>query len=226
MLCASSVASCSEIENGSALIGQVMTAAAPLQESRLEECDGRAISLAAFSRVAEWQTQRPQKPWLNQREGSSPSLATGTGPSPWDPVLALMVKGTSWLRPKEQVQVRFLVGVLDVIASMVKGTSRGSAKSAVLVRIQVEALWPNPKGQRDPAVTRGLWVRLPPATLIRPAMLDRPGTALVRRDKWVRVPPLALEGYIVPARLSEGTEALNLGRVGSTPALAAARPRR
>src|SRR5690349_13839393 len=37
---------------------------------------------------------------------------------------------------------------------MVKGTSRGPPKSAFLVRFQVEALWPNPKRQRDPAVTR------------------------------------------------------------------------
>src|SRR5262249_34886968 len=40
-------------------------------------------------------------------------------------------------------------------ASMVKRTSRGSAKSEFLVQIQVEALWPNPKRQRDPAVNRG-----------------------------------------------------------------------
>ena len=65
-----------------------------------------------------------------------------------------------------EVRVRLLAGVL-VDASMVKGTSRGSAKSEFLVRFQVEAL-------------------------LRPAMLDGPGTALVRRDKWVRVPPLAL----------------------------------
>ena len=75
---------------------------------------------------------------------------------------ALVVKGTSWLPPKEQVQVRLLAGVL--IASMVKGTSHGSAKAEFLVRIQVEALWPGPR---------------------------------------------------------QGTGALNLGRAGSTPALAA-----
>jgi hypothetical protein len=37
---------------------------------------------------------------------------------------------------------------------MVKGRSRGPAKAEFLVRFQVEALWPNPKRQRDPTVTR------------------------------------------------------------------------
>ncbi len=59
-----------------------------------------------------------------------------------------------------------------------------------------------------------------------PALLDGPSTAPVKRTKWVRVPPLALEDGGMIARLSEGAEALNLGRTGSTPALAAARPRR
>src|SRR5262245_28354368 len=38
---------------------------------------------------------------------------------------------------------------------MVKRTSRGPAKAEFLVRFQVEALWPNSKRQRDPAVNRG-----------------------------------------------------------------------
>src|SRR5213082_861934 len=54
---------------------------------------------------------------------------------PWSlTVVALVVKGTSWLPPKEQVQVRFLAGVL-LVASMVKGRSRGSAKAEFLVRV-------------------------------------------------------------------------------------------
>src|SRR5436190_1640864 len=74
---------------------------------------------------------------------------------PWSLVrVALVVKGTSWLPPKEQVQVRLLAGVL-VVASVVKRTSRGPAKAEFLVRVQVGALWPNSKRQRDPAVTRG-----------------------------------------------------------------------
>jgi hypothetical protein len=52
-----------------------------------------------------------------------------------------------------EVRVRLLAGVL-VDASMVKGKSRGSAKPEFLVRFQVEALWPNPKRMRDPAVNR------------------------------------------------------------------------
>ncbi len=55
-----------------------------------------------------------------------------------------MVKRTSWLCPKEQVQVQILVGVL--IASMLKGTSSGCPKAVFLVRFQVEALWPNSGG--------------------------------------------------------------------------------
>src|SRR3954447_19094237 len=69
-------------------------------------------------------------------------------------VVALVVKGTSWLPPKEQVQVQLLAGVL-ILASMVKRTSRGPAKAEFLVRVQVGALWPNSKRQRDPAVNRG-----------------------------------------------------------------------
>jgi hypothetical protein len=108
---------------------------------------------------------------------------------PWS-LAALVVKGTSWLPPKEQVQVRFLAGV---IASMVKGTSRGPAKAEFLVRFQVGALWPNPKRLRDPAVNRGCAGSTPAGHLMVPVQLDRPSTPLVKGRKWVRVPPLALD---------------------------------
>src|SRR5262249_43539267 len=62
---------------------------------------------------------------------------------------ALVVKRTSWLPPKEQVQVRLLAGVLFA-ASMVKRTSRGPAKAEFLVRFQVGALWPNPMRPQGP----------------------------------------------------------------------------
>ena len=52
-----------------------------------------------------------------------------------------------------------------------------------------------------------------------PAQLGGSSTPPVKGRVRVRVPPLALD--LLLARLSEGTEALNLGRVGSTPALAA-----
>lgn len=102
-----------------------------------------------------------------------------------------VVKRRTRLPPKEQVQVRILAGVLTN-ASVVKRTSRGSAKSEVLVRLRAEALWPNPKWLRDPAVNRGCVGSTPTGHPKTPAMPDRPGTALVTRTKWVRVPPLAL----------------------------------
>ena len=87
---------------------------------------------------------------------------------------------------------------------MVKRTSRGSAKSEFLVRFQVEALWPNPKRLRDPAVNReGVG-----STPTGHPRSDLGGEILNARDTQI-------------ARPSEGIEALNLGRAGSTPALAA-----
>jgi hypothetical protein len=101
-----------------------------------------------------------------------------------------VVKRRTRLPPKEQVQVRILAGVLT--ASVVKRTSHGSTKPGFLVRVQVEALWPNPNWMREPAVNRGCVGSTPTGHPETPAMLDRPGTALVTRTKWVRVPPLAL----------------------------------
>ena len=77
-------------------------------------------------------------------------------------------------------------------ASVVKRTSRGFAEPGFLVRLQVEALWPNPKWMREPAVNRRGVGSTPTGHPNTPAMLDRPGTALVTRTKWVRAPPLAL----------------------------------
>src|SRR5262245_33330785 len=86
----------------------------------------------------------------------------------------------SRLGPNEQVQVRLLAGVLT-IASVVKRTSRGSAKSEVLVRLRAEALWPNPKRQREPALNRRRVGSTPTGHPNTPAMPDRPGTAFVTR---------------------------------------------
>ena len=116
-------------------------------------------------------------------------------------VVALVVKGTSWLPPKEQVQVRLLAGVL-VVASMVKGTSRGSAKAEFLVRVQVGALWPNSKRQRDPAVNRGYAGSTPAGHPLVPVQLDGTSTPPVKGRVRVRVPPLALAR--LPARPSGG----------------------
>jgi hypothetical protein len=110
-------------------------------------------------------------------------------------------------------------GRSTVFASVVKGTSRGSAKAEFLVRFQVGALWPNSKRQRDPAVTRGCAGSTPAGHPLMPVQLDRSSTPPVKGRVRVRVPPLALS--LLLARPSEGIEALNLGRVGSTPALAA-----
>jgi hypothetical protein len=101
-------------------------------------------------------------------------------------------------------------------ASVVKRTSRGSAKSEVLVRLRAEALWPNPKRQREPAVNRLCVGSTPTGHPNTPAMLDRPGTALVTRTKWVRVPPLALTDSGVAQ--SEEHLAETEGAAGSTPA--------
>ena len=79
-------------------------------------------------------------------------------------IVALMVKRTSWLPQKEEVKVRFLVGVLKTYPRSVPA-ARDRAKVENEVRFLTGILWPNPKGQRDTAVNRGLWVRLPPATL-------------------------------------------------------------
>jgi hypothetical protein len=190
--------------------------------------------------VVEWQTRGSQKAVpITRREGSSPSLVTGACcPGGERDIMA----------PSEGAGPGSIPGRGTVVASMVKGRSRGSAKAEFLVRVQVGALWPNSKRQRDPAVNRGcagstpaghprgpvqldgtstpllkgsVRVRVPPLVLDyrwarpsagdggseprsswldtstgcsgRPAMLDRPGTALVTRTKWVRVPPPALD---------------------------------
>src|SRR5215469_10391795 len=114
---------------------------------------------------------------------------------------ALVVKGTSWLPSKEQVQVRLLAGVL-ILASMVKGTSRGSAKAEFLVRVQVGVLWPNSKRQRDPAVNRGCAGSTPAGHPHPPVQLGGTSTPPVKGRVRVRVPPLALDCFL--ARPSGG----------------------
>ena len=152
--------------------------------------------------------REPCPPW---REGSSPSLVTvRCCPGGERDIIALSEGAGPGSSP----------GRGTGIASMVKGTSRGPAKAEFLVRVQVGALWPNSKRQRDPAVNRGCagstpaghprllarpsagdggseprssWLDTSTGCSQKPAMLDRPGTALVTRIKWVRVPPPALE---------------------------------
>src|SRR6516165_1213102 len=51
---------------------------------------------------------------------------------PRSTVVALVVKGTSWLPPKEQVQVRLLAGVLEVVSRI---SSAGSTKPGWQVRL-------------------------------------------------------------------------------------------
>lgn len=67
-----------------------------------------------------------------------------------------MVKRTSWLSPKEQIQVRVLVEVLAVI--YIPGVWRKHAalrrRRFMQVRLLPGMLWPNPKWLRDPAVNR------------------------------------------------------------------------
>src|SRR5262249_54289636 len=115
--------------------------------------------------------------------------------------VALVVKGTSWLPPKEQVQVRVLAGVLFV-ASMVKGTSHGSAEAEFLVRVQVGALWPNSKRQRDPAVIRGCAGSTPAGHPVVPVQVNGTSTPFVKGRVRVRVPPLAFD--LLLARPSGG----------------------
>ena len=71
-----------------------------------------------------------------------------------------------------------------VLASMVKGTSRGSAKAEFLVRLQVGALWPNSKRQRDPAVNRGCAGSTPAGHPL--VLVPHDGTSTPP----IRVPPL------------------------------------
>src|SRR3954451_16854447 len=59
------------------------------------------------------------------------------------------------MAPSEGAGAGSTPGRGTVLASMVKRTSRGPAKAEFLVRVQVGALWPNPKRLRDPAVNRG-----------------------------------------------------------------------
>lgn len=71
--------------------------------------------------------------------------------------------------------------------------ARRSAKAEVMqVRLLPGILWPNPKRERDPVVTRGCVGSTPTGHPRKPAQLDRSSTALVRRRVWVRLPPLAL----------------------------------
>src|SRR5690349_2796848 len=96
--------------------------------------------------VVEWQTRGPQEAVPTGREGSTPSLVTdGCCPGGETDIMAL----------SERAGPGSIPGRGTVNASMVKGTSHGPAKAEFLVRIQVEALWPNSKRQRDPAVNRG-----------------------------------------------------------------------
>ena len=103
-----------------------------------------------------------------------------------------MVKRTSWLFPKEQVQVQFLVGVLktcfdgetEIIRSS-EGRVPGSNPDRSTVAeprwigelvVSQNVVGPTPTGHPERKL----------------AMLDGSSAALLKRTKWVRVPPLAL----------------------------------
>src|SRR5262249_43970564 len=143
------------------------------------------------------------------REGSSPSLATGTfrgrltvgrralNPStlvrPQPPDLdALVVKRTSHDSPKVEAQVRLLAGVLTTIprvwrrhAALRRGRSCRFASCQGYCGRPKAAAGPG----REPGVC-GFDSHRPPCRNAGAAR--RPGTALVRRRVWVRVPPPAL----------------------------------
>jgi hypothetical protein len=93
--------------------------------------EGSIPSTVHFSIVRWWKGRHAvlRRPCPTGREGSTPSLATarwrgssaaerralnpdGDGSNPSPAAFALVVKRTSWLPPKEQVQVQFLAGVL------------------------------------------------------------------------------------------------------------------
>src|SRR5690348_8115273 len=117
--------------------------------------------------VVEWQTRGPQAAVPTGREGSTPSLVTVRGCPGGE---------TDIMAPSEGAGPGSTPGRGTVLASMVKGTSHGPAKAEFLVRIQVEALWPNAKRQRDPAVNRGCAGSTPaghPLPSARPSGGDR-----------------------------------------------------
>src|SRR5437588_10009184 len=96
--------------------------------------------------MVERQTRGPQTAVpITRREGSTPSLVTGS---------CCPGGETDIMAPSEGAGPGSIPGRGTVVASMVKGTSRGPAKAEFLVRFQVGALWPNPKRLRDPAVNR------------------------------------------------------------------------
>src|SRR5262249_30462235 len=67
-------------------------------------------------------------------------------------------------------------------------------KGRVRVRVPplaLDLLLARPSGGDWGSELRSSWLDTSTGCLIRPAMLDRPGTALVTRTKWVRVPPPA-----------------------------------
>ena len=114
---------------------------------RFDSCPTRSTPPApagAPSQVVERETRGPQKAVPTRREGSTPSLATACPGGEGDIT-----------RPSEGRDPGSTPGRGTVLASMVKRTSRGPAKAEFLVRVQVGALWPNSKRQRDPAVNRG-----------------------------------------------------------------------
>src|SRR5689334_25317168 len=81
---------------------------------------------------------------------------------PRSTVVALLVKGTSWLPPKEQVQVRLLAGVLRVVSRI---SSAGSTKPGWQVRLLHDLLvW---KGRsRGPGTYRAIAARQAPFPVI------------------------------------------------------------
>jgi hypothetical protein len=149
--------------------------------------EGSTPSTVHCSHLARWWNgrhallRRPCPPW---REGSSPSLVTGSRcPGGERDIMA----------PSEGAGPGSIPGRGTVVASMVKGRSRGSAKAEFLVRVQVGALWPNSKRQRDPAVNRGCAGSTPAGHPRGPVQLDGTSTPLLKGSVRVRVPPLVLD---------------------------------
>src|SRR5262249_39712043 len=93
----------------------------------------------------------------------------------------------------------------ELCALVVKRTSRDFPKVEAQVRLLAGGLVGGARGRK------------------RPAMLGRPGTALVPRTKWVRVPPPALDlSVCLVAQMVERTP-VKRTVAGSSPAWAAGR---
>ena len=91
----------------------------------------------------------------NGRTAGSEPADVGSIPAPGSCV-ALVVKRTSWLSPKEQVQVRLLAGVLTDRLGVVKRTARGLRRPSSLVRLLVGDTVAEPKVAAGPGCEPGL----------------------------------------------------------------------